>query len=111
MKKVTTKQHPVNTHHIYEFLQHHLNKNFTRQRQQDIEFLIEEKDDNAIEISKPGMYEGYLFRVEGRGNELHVHKTEQYTDDVNILTLEDILNNLFMDYSGPKTITNISDES
>lgn len=111
MKKVTTKQHPVNIHHIYEFLQHHLNNNFAKQRQQDIEFNIEEKEDDAIEIAKPGLYEGYLFRVEARGNELHIHKTEDYTDDVNILTLEDILNNLFMDYAGPKTITNISDES
>ncbi|GAB2706516.1 hypothetical protein GCM10027037_35880 [Mucilaginibacter koreensis] len=111
MKKITTKQAPVNIHHMYEFLQHHLNKNFAKQRQQDIEFDIKEADDNAIEISKPGMYEGNLFRIEGRGNELHIHKTEDYTDDVNVLTLEDILNNLFFDYPGPKTMTNISDES
>ncbi len=112
MKKVTTKQSPVNIHHLYEFLQHHLNKSFAEQRKQDIEFTIEEKEDDAIEISKSDLYEGYLFRLEARGNDVHIHKTEQYTDDVNILTLEDIINRLFYDYPGPRTTTSfVYDES
>lgn len=111
MKKVTTKLQPVNIDHLYDFLQRHLNKDFAEQRQTTINFNIEKVGDDALEISKPDMYEGYLFRLESRGNELHVHKTENYTDDVNVLTLEDILNKTFMDYAGPKTISNISDES
>jgi len=112
MKKVTTKQSPVNIPHMLTFLQKHLNEDFAKQRQQNINFSIEEADDNAIEISKPDLYEGYLFRVEGRGNELHIHKTENYTDDVNVLTLEEILNKLFFDYMGPRTTSGfIVDES
>lgn len=112
MKKITTKQSPVNIHHMYEFLQKHLNEDFAKQRQQQINFFITEVDDNAVEISQPDMYEGYLFRLEGRGNDLHIHKTENYTDDVNVLTLEDILNKLFMDYMGPRVTSGfIVDES
>lgn len=112
MKRVTTKQSPVNIHHLYEFLQHHLNKDFAKKRQQEINFDIQEIENNAVEISKPDLYEGALFKIEGRGNDLLVHKTEDYSDDVNVLTLEEIINDLFFDYPGPRTTSGfVADEA
>jgi len=80
-----------------------LNALFQEQRESDMVFKIE-KVDEAVEISQPETYEGFLFRIEIEGNELHITRSEHYVDDVNSLTLESILNSLFEDLAGKKGV-------
>jgi hypothetical protein len=81
-----------------------LNPLFHQQKQSDINFLIEIKD-GAVEISHPELYEGFLFRIEIEGSELHITRSEHYVDDVNSLTLESILSTLFVELAGDNGIT------
>jgi hypothetical protein len=78
-----------------------LNPLFKEQRQTDIDFKTENKD-GVIEISQPEIYEGYLFRIEIKGPELWITRSEHYVDDVNSLTVESILNILFEEAAGDK---------
>jgi hypothetical protein len=80
-----------------------LNPLFQQQRGSDLVFKIE-KIGEAVEISHPEMYEGFLFRIEIQGNELFITRSEHYVDDVNSLTLESILNKLFEDMAGKKGV-------
>jgi hypothetical protein len=77
---------------------------FHKQKQSDINFLTENKN-GAIEISHPELYDGFLFKIEIEGNELHITRSEHYVDDVNSLTIESILNNLFEELAGEKGVT------
>jgi len=85
-------------------LQRKLNPLFHKQKQSDINFLTENKN-GAIEISHPELYDGFLFKIEIEGNELHITRSEHYVDDVNSLTIESILNNLFEELAGEKGVT------
>jgi len=97
----------INTPLTYRELLFHLTKNidsaFREQRQTDMNFKIENTGE-ALEISQPEHYEGFLFRIHINGNELHITRNEHYTDDVNSLTIESILNKLFADLAGNKGI-------
>jgi len=97
----------INTPLTYRELLFHLTKHlesaFREQRQTDMNFRIENTGD-ALEISQPENYEGFLFRIQINGNELHITRSEHYTDDVNSLTIESILNELFADVAGKKGI-------
>lgn len=81
-----------------------LNPRFHEQRQSDLNFVSENKD-GVIEISHPQLYEGFLYRVEVKGHELHITRSEHYVDDVNSLTLESILNELFAELALDGEIT------
>jgi hypothetical protein len=94
--KVITLHTPINPDELLVHLQQKLNPLFKEQRQEDISFNIE-KAGNAVEISKPDLYEGVLFKLEPKGRELWITRNEHYTDDVNSLTIESILNSLFED--------------
>jgi hypothetical protein len=110
MKIIHTKS-PVNIHELKVFLQERLSPLFKKQRMEDIDFVFTETG-NGMQITQPDMYEDFLFNIERVGDtELHVTKSEHYTDDVNVLTLEDIMNNLFMEYPGRDNIANIAEES
>jgi hypothetical protein len=110
MKIIHTKG-PVNAGELRTFLENNLPPLFKKQRQTDIDFVFTETP-NGIQITQPDLYEDFLFKIELVTNEeLHVTKSEHYTDDVNVLTLEDILNNLFMEYPGRDNIQNIEEES
>jgi len=85
---------------VYHLTQN-LNRLFHEQRESDLDFKIE-KIDEAVEISAPEKYEGFLFRIEIQGNELLITRSEHYVDDVNSLTIESILNSLFEDIAGKK---------
>jgi len=97
----------INTQLTSRELLYHLTQNlnplFQEQRQSDLLFKIEKVDD-AVEISQPEMYEGVLFRIEIKGNELWITRSEHYVDDVNSLTIESILNKLFEDLAGKKGV-------
>ena len=80
-----------------------LNQLFSQQRGIDIDFKIEQVGD-AIEISQPEMYEGFLFSIAINGHELWITRSEHYVDDVNSLTVESILNKLFEDLAGNRGV-------
>lgn len=110
MKIIHTKS-PVNAQDLKSFLETKLPALFKQQRQADIDFTYNISTD-GLEIAQPDMYEDFLFKITVVNNqELHITKSEHYTDDVNVLTLEDILNNLFMEYPGRDNIENIEEES
>jgi hypothetical protein len=94
--KVITLHTPVNPDELLTHLQQKLNPLFKQQRQQDISFKIEKVGD-TVTISEPQLYEGILFKLQVKGPELWITRNENYTDDVNSLTVESILNSLFED--------------
>ena len=93
-----------------EYLKNKLNLLFKERRHLDIDFDINDTAD-AIEIAYPKLYEGFLFRFAFKDNEIDVIKSEHYTDDINVLTLEDILNNLYMEFPGRDNISQIAEGS
>ena len=97
--KIITLHKPINIESLFNHLKENLNAIFHEQRQSDIDFIIERRDD-TIEISQPAYYFEVLFRIAVKGNELHITRSEHYIDDVNCLTIESILNNLFEDIAG-----------
>lgn len=109
--KIIHTQGTVNAEDLKSFLETRLPALFKKQRQADIDFVYT-LSANGIEIAQPDMYEDFLFRIAIVNNqELHVTKSEHYTDDVNVLTIEDIMNNLFMEYPGRDNIDSIEEES
>lgn len=109
MKIINTRS-AVNKQQLLQFLQEKINPLFKKQRQEDITFDIKETPE-AIEILKPNLYDEYLFSLKVNGNDIEISKTEHYTDDVNILTLEEIINNLLLDYPGRENIEDIQEGS
>jgi hypothetical protein len=99
--KIITLHKPVDINSLYNHLQQNLNPLFKKQKQSDIDFLIENKGD-TIEISQPEIYDGILFNIAIKDKELWITRSEHYVDDVNSLTLESILNSLFENISGNK---------
>jgi hypothetical protein len=98
--KIITLHTPINTDQLHSHLQK-LNPLFKEQRQSDITFSIERSGEDVVEISQPELYaEDILFRIEIKGSELWITRSEHYVDDVNSLTVESILNDLFSDVSG-----------
>jgi hypothetical protein len=99
--KIITLHTPVDINELHSLLQQKLNPLFHERRKgdSDINFTIERKGD-AIEIYGPEIYEGFLFSVTLNGAELWITRSEHYVDDVNSLTIESILNDLFKDIAG-----------
>jgi hypothetical protein len=97
--KIITLHKPVNIHSLYNHLSQNLNPLFKKQKQSDINFLVEQKGD-TIEIAQPEIYDEVLFTIAIQGDELWITRSEHYVDDVNSLTLESILNSLFENISG-----------
>jgi len=96
--KIITLHTRINPDQLYNHLQK-LNPLFMEQRQFDIAFNIEKSGD-AIEISQPELYPGdILYKIEIDGSNLNITRSEHYVDDVNSLTVESILNDLFNDLS------------
>ena len=89
---------------LLTLLQQKLNPLFHQQKQGDISFIVESID-GAVEISHPEIYEGFLFRIEVKGTELHITRSEHYVDDVNSLTIESILNALFEELAKDGKVT------
>ncbi|WP_428328716.1 hypothetical protein [Mucilaginibacter sp.] len=89
---------------LHNLLLQKLNPLFQQQKQSDINFTITHNS-NIVEISHPEIYEGVLFSIAIEGHELHITRSEHYTDDVNSLTLESILNTLFEELAGEGKVT------
>jgi hypothetical protein len=77
---------------------------FAAQRQTPMHFIAE-LSDGAVEIFQREIYDGFLFRIELQGEELHITRSEHYVDDVNSLTIESILNEIFADLAKDGKVT------
>ena len=99
--KIITLHSAIHVDELYNLLQQKLNQFFHERRQSNINFIIERQGE-AIEISQPEIYEGFLFSIVVNSTQLQITRSEHYVDDVNSLTIESILNNLFKDLSGSK---------
>jgi hypothetical protein len=98
--KIITLHNRVKIDDLFHHLQSQLNTLFKEQRQADIDFKIEMIGD-TIEISQPEMYPGdILYKIEIDGAKLNITRSEHYVDDVNSLTVESILNDLFKHVAG-----------
>ncbi len=110
MKIVHTKG-PVNVDDLTKFLQRDLNRLFQERRQESIQIDVV-SDKQGIQVVCPALYDSFLFNIQlVADDEIHIIKSEHYTDDVNVLTLEDIINNLLMKYPGRDGIDHIGEES
>ena len=98
--KIITLHQRIKIDELLDHLQQRLNTIFKEQRQADIDFKIEKVGD-TIEISQPELYpEDILYKIQVDGANLNITRSEHYVDDVNSLTVESILNDLFKNISG-----------
>ncbi|HTI59235.1 hypothetical protein [Mucilaginibacter sp.] len=97
--KIITLHKRIDPEELREHIRVNLDRMFWKQRDEEIHFTIEGSGD-VIEISQPDLYEGPLFTINVKGAELNITRSEHYTDDVNSLTVESILNELFFDLAG-----------
>jgi hypothetical protein len=98
--KIITLHERINTGDLFDHIKQQLNPLFKECRKIDLNFNVECSGD-AIDITQPDLYPGdILYHIEVKGSELHITRSEHYVDDVNSLTVESILNDLFKDVSG-----------
>lgn len=97
--KIITLHTDIDINQLYLLLREKLNPLFHEQRQSDLNFTIERKG-GEVEISLPAVYDGVLFSIVINGKELWITRNEHYVDDVNSLTVESILNDLFGNVAG-----------
>jgi hypothetical protein len=101
MKIITLHKH-INIDSVYNHLKQNLNATFRKHKPSIIDFTVNKNADNSIDITQPEMYEGVLYHIEPDGNNLNITRSEHYVDDVNSLTLESAMNELFDDLSGKR---------
>jgi hypothetical protein len=103
--KILNIHKTITAEELITLLDQKLNPLFHHQRQSnDVSFIIENKD-GVVEISCPEIYEGFLYRIEIKGRELHITRSVDYIDDVNSLTVESILNELFREIAADGNVT------
>ncbi|MVN90226.1 hypothetical protein [Mucilaginibacter aquatilis] len=109
--KIVHTTAPVNVEDLKSFLENDLNTKFKEHRHLDVDLKVV-LSGNSLDISIPDLYDDFLFRIEAVNNdELHIIKSEHYTDDVNVLTIEEIMNNLMLDYPGRDNIDYVGEKS
>jgi hypothetical protein len=98
--KVITLHKRINTDELFDLIQRQLNTLFHEQRKTELDFTVT-RSGNVIDITQPDLYPGdILYHIEIKGDELHITRCEHYVDDVNSLTVESILNDLFKIIAG-----------
>lgn len=98
--KVITLHKRINVDELFDLIQQQLNPRFQEQRKTSLGFTVT-RSGNAIDITQPDLYPGdILYHIEADQDELHITRCEHYTDDVNSLTVESILNDLFKIVAG-----------
>jgi hypothetical protein len=90
--KIITLHTRINPAELRNHIRENLDKRFAEQRRVNMHFEVS-GDGNIIEISEPKEY-GFLYKIEVNGSELDMTRSEHWTDDVNSLTVESILNEL-----------------
>ncbi|MBE9586895.1 hypothetical protein IM792_20770 [Mucilaginibacter sp. JRF] len=99
MKIINTTK-PILVDELYEYLKDNLNRQFREHKKENIDFDLL-LNGQTITIQKPDLYDGFLFRLTTTGSTtLEVAKSEHYVDDVNVLTLESVLDDLFVKHLG-----------
>jgi hypothetical protein len=102
--KIVNIHKTITAQQLLTLLNEKLDPLFAAQRQSEIHFENEIKD-GAVEISQRELYEGFLYRIEIEGHELHITRSEHYVDDVNALTVESILNEIFSNLADDGKVT------
>lgn len=98
--KVISLHKRININELFDLIQRQLNPLFREQRKADLDFTVTRSGD-TIDITQPELYPGdILYHIEVKGDELHITRCEHYVDDVNSLTVESILNDLFKIVAG-----------
>ncbi|MBV8390993.1 MAG: hypothetical protein JO080_14405 [Mucilaginibacter sp.] len=98
--KIISFHNRINTDELFELIHRQLNPLFWEQRKILLDFTVTRSGD-AIEITLPDLYPGdILYHIEVKGDELYITRCEHYVDDVNSLTVESILNDLFKIVAG-----------
>ena len=93
--KIINIHKTIDNRQLADYINEKLNLLFNEQRQSnDISFNAQ-INNNTVEVYASKIYEGFLYRIKIVGNELHITRSEHYVDDVNSLTVESILNDLF----------------
>ena|SRR5579872_79841 len=98
--KIITLHTRVNPEVLREHIRENLDAMFLEQRRTSLHFVVG-GEGNIIDVSQPDLYgTDILYHIELEGQDLHITRSEHYIDDVNSLTIESILNELFNDASG-----------
>ncbi|MBS1523357.1 MAG: hypothetical protein JST50_20320 [Bacteroidetes bacterium] len=98
--KIITLHKRIKTDELFDLIQRQLNSLFHEQRKSDLNFTVTHSGD-VIDITQPDLYPGdILYRIEIKQDKLHITRSEHYVDDVNSLTVESILNDLFKIVAG-----------
>ena len=97
--KIITLHTRINPNRLREHIRHHLAPMFRDHRRTDAHFDIKGTG-NIVEIFQPDLDKDFQYRIEVKGPDLHITRSEHYVDDVDSLTVESILNDLFKDLSG-----------
>lgn len=98
--KVITLHKRINTDELFDLIRRQLNTLFHEQRKTELDFIIK-RSGNVIDITQPDLYPGdILYHIEVAQDELRITRCEHYVDDVNSLTVESILNDLFKIIAG-----------
>ncbi len=97
--KTITLHKPLKIDAIYNHLSQNLNPLFNKHKPIILKYNVDNTG-NAIEITQPELYEGVLYHIELDNDKLNITRSEHYVDDVNSLTLESVMNELFDDLSG-----------
>ncbi|MCJ8211591.1 hypothetical protein MUY27_17870 [Mucilaginibacter sp. RS28] len=108
--KIIKTNGDITIEELKSFFGEELNPLFQQQRQVHLKFDLR-TDADSLEVFNEELYDGFLFRIEKHGTEIHILKSEHYTDDVNALTLEDIINTLLMEFLGSRNIRYIGENS
>ena len=99
--KIITLHKPINAAHLYNHLKNDLNTVFQKYKPTSYKFDVVQNG-GSIDILMPELYEEVLYHIEPKEDKLYITRSEHYVDDVNSLTLESALNELFEDLSGKK---------
>ena len=98
--KIITLHTRVDPEALRAHIRENLDTIFLEQRHVSLHFVVG-GEGNVIDVSQPDLYgTDILYHIEMNGPDLHITRSEHYTDDVNSLTVESILNELFQDASG-----------
>jgi hypothetical protein len=98
--KIITLHTRVDPEALRDHIRENIDNMFLEQRRVSLHFVVS-GEGNIIEMSQPDLYgPEILFKIAVTGSELDITRSEHYTDDVNSLTVESILNELFKDAAG-----------
>lgn len=97
--KIITLHTRIDPDELREHIRQNLESKFREYRRVDVHFDVRGSG-NMIEIYQPSLDEAFQYKIEVCDTQLNITRSEHYVDDVDALTVESILNELFKDISG-----------